>query len=209
MSGIEDLCYNQNSHRNKDVSGLRQDSWFRLLGHTAPSLTMFSHCMIFWSMVEPAHCSHPQRLAFSHCGFGIGEDLWSPSHSTDSSCSGTTQARGGELFLYSQIPRAWGMTLHWLPLFNRKMAWPGWRYNRKKQSLMPPSLFEQGAVLGIIKHDYSRTTSFSRTILITKLIWFLAQVSWKVWATTRLKWSIFLQQPCGPCFSRPPSPHYL
>lgn len=90
------------------------------------------------------------------------------------------------------------------------MTWPGWRYDKKKQSLMSPSMFEVGAVLSIIKCDPSKTTYFSRTI--NRQIILVSCTSlprdalkyWKVWTTAKLEWFI-LQQPRGPHFSSPPS----
>lgn len=92
------------------------------------------------------------------------------------------------------------------------MTWPGWKYCRKKQSLMSLYVFEVSAVPGIIKYDSPKTTSFSRTInhqIILVSCMFLSGGDvleyWKVSIAVRLKLFIFLQQPCGPHFSSPSS----
>lgn len=73
-------------------------------------------------------------------------------------------------------------------------------------------VFEVTAVLGTIKCDSPKTTSFSRTInhqIILVSCMFLSGGDvleyWKVSIAARLKWFIFLQQPCGPHFSSPSS----
>jgi len=74
------------------------------------------------------------------------------------------------------------------------MAWLGCRYKRKKQSLTPPSVFEVVAVLGIVKCDSSKTTSFSSTINCQIILISCTYLSrgdaleyWKFWTTARLK----------------------